>query len=165
MQGPVVCYLDYDGAVHHEEVYLHPSRGVFMGSASHKLFEWEEVLTRLLAPYPEVRIVLSTSWVPRLGFTFAKSQLSPELQSRVIGATFHTRGIPKSEFLQLPRGVQIAADVERRRPHAWFAIDDDEFGWPIWCRDKLVLMDGRKGLSDRGSQLAVLAELERLARS
>lgn len=163
--GPPVCYLDFDGVVHFHEVYLHRKKGIYMRSSGHKLFEWSEILVQLFAPYPGVQIVLSTAWVPNFGFTFAKKQLPHELQSRVVGATFHTRGIHKLEFLQLPRGAQVIADVERRKPRAWFALDDDELGWPSWCRNRLVLTDGRTGLSDSNAQLAVQVELERLARS
>lgn len=88
------------------------------------------VLDELLGPYPQVRIVLSTSWVRSLDFNRARQQLSPALQQRVVGATFHSRHMRKDEFSALSRGVQIAHDVYRRQPAEWFAIDDEYQNWP-----------------------------------
>jgi hypothetical protein len=38
-----------------------------------------------------VRLVLSSSWVEQLGYDRARSHLPPDLQLRVVGATYHTR--------------------------------------------------------------------------
>lgn len=57
-----ILYLDYDGVLHPEDVYRHPRRGIYFGQtgAGHALFENCDVLIQVLAPYPEVRIALST---------------------------------------------------------------------------------------------------------
>jgi hypothetical protein len=87
-----ICYVDYDGVVHVNSVYQSPKRGIYIGSTpGHTLFEWLPILDELLAPYPDVKIVLSTSWVRARSFEYAKSKLPPSLQARVIGATFHYR--------------------------------------------------------------------------
>lgn len=160
-----ICYLDFDGVLHDEEVYYHPRRGIYMRTPGRILFEWAPILETLLQPFPEVKIVLSTSWVHARRFAYAKSQLSAALQTRVVGATFHSREMRRGEFIQLPRGVQIARDVYRRRPQAWFAIDDDDVGWPEGYRNRLVKTTGTCGLSDAQAQLAVQAMLERLSSS
>jgi hypothetical protein len=41
-------------------------------------------------------------------------------------------------FAEMARGVQIMADVRRRQPAGWLALDDDDEGWPAWCRGRLV---------------------------
>ena len=117
------------------------------------------ILENLLAPHPDVAIVLSTSWVRERSFSFARRCLSPSLKSRVIGATFHQREMRKDEFGLLPRGMQVVEDVARRRPKAWFAIDDDYEGWPAWCRGNLIKTEGNKGLGDPRTQQAVVAML------
>lgn len=148
----VICYCDFDGCLHDDAVFWHPKRGIYMGTSGRVLFEWMPILESLLTPYPDVKIVLSTSWVRMRDFRFAKSQLSPSLQARVIGATFHNRAMRKDEFDQMSRGAQILADVERRHPQRWFAIDNDGVGWPEHLREHLVLTQDQLGLSEQGVQ-------------
>lgn len=156
-----VLYLDYDGVLHDEEVYFHPRRGIYIATAGRTLFEWVPILEQLLEPHPDVAIVLSTSWVRVRNFEYAKKRLSPKLQARVIGATFHNREMRKDEFVLKSRGQQIAEDVSRRGPLSWFAIDDDYLGWPTWCRDNLICTDGRYGISAPAIQDAIRVMLER----
>lgn len=86
-----VLYLDFDGVLDDDEVYVHPRRGIYIATPGRMLFESEPILEALLAPYPDVAIVLATSWVRVLTFHRAKTHLSPALQQRVIGTTFHSR--------------------------------------------------------------------------
>lgn len=152
-QGPLfVCYCDYDGVLHDDAVYWSRREGIYIRTPGRKLFEWSSILEELLAPYPDVRIVLSTSWVRFKRYGFAKGQLSLGLQSRVIGATFHSRETVRVEFDNMSRGMQVCADVERRLPARWFAIDNDDVGWPAWCRDRLVKTEDHLGLSDAAVQ-------------
>lgn len=154
--GPLcVCYCDFDGVTHDDAVYWSPRDGIHLRTPGRTLFEWLPILEELLAPYPDVKIVLSTSWVRVKGFEFAKHHLTPSLQSRVIGATFHNRETQKFDFDNMSRGMQICADVERRKPTRWFAIDNDDQGWPAWCRDHLIKTEDRLGLSDLSVQEAV----------
>lgn len=152
-----VCYLDFDGVLHDEDVRLALGRRIFLATPGRRLFEWQSILIELMAPHPHVKIVLSTSWVRARSFHYAKERLEPQLKVRVIGATFHRRMMNREEFVTLPRGMQIWGDVLRRKPLDWFAIDDDGFGWPAWCRDKLVLTQERLGLSE----LSVQEEIQR----
>jgi hypothetical protein len=156
-----ILYLDYDGVVHHEECFFHPKKGIYLKAEGHTLFEWAPILADLLAPHPEVQIVLSTSWVPNRSFNYAKYRLPKTLQDRVIDATFHRGHHDRPSFLAMPRGQQIAADVLRRSPQSWFAIDDDAVDWPDWCRNNLIETNGATGLSDPGIQYAVKTMLER----
>ena len=147
-----VLYLDFDGVLHHEEVWCSMKRGIFIPqhvAPGRTLFEWMPALQNALASFPNVRIVLSTSWVRERSFSFAKSQLSASIQSRVVGATFHNRHHPRHEFLATPRGYQISNDVDRRLPSSWIALDDDAEGWPAWCVGNLVRCNGKLGLSDQ----------------
>jgi hypothetical protein len=156
-----ICYLDFDGVLHDEEVYFHPKRGIYMKTPDRVLFEWLPILDELMAPHPDVRIVLSTSWVHAKSFNYAKYRLTPALQEKVIGSTFHRREMRREEFVHLPRGKQIANDVFRRGPKSWFAIDDDHENWPEWCRNNLICTDGGKGISDPEIQRAIGIMLER----
>jgi hypothetical protein len=142
-----VLYLDFDGVLHPAPVYRHPKRGMyFMNDAvGHTLFENSLVLVEALAPYPDVRIVLSTSWVSVLGFARARAFLPPALQARVVGATFHS-AMHRLEFDRLERGEQVLADATRRRVTHWVALDDDELGWHSAAATHLVLTDTLHGI-------------------
>jgi hypothetical protein len=152
-----ICVLDYDGVVHHDAVYYKPGVGVFMNEPGHTLFEWSHILADLLEPYPEVRIVLSTSWARMRGFEFAKSALPEPLRSRVVGATFNNRDIQKIDFDFMSRATQVLWYVQRRGLNRWFAIDDDVEGWPASDEKRLVKTQSHLGLSEP----AVQAEIRR----
>ncbi|MFG6728525.1 HAD domain-containing protein [Burkholderia pseudomallei] len=155
--GGVVLYLDIDGVLNPESVYRSRKAGPWIfGAPGHRLFEHADLLADLLEPYPHVRIVLSTSWV-RVYRSVRKvaRKLPPRLRSRVVGATYHSRMDP-AEFVAAPRGMQVWADVLRRKPTDWLALDDDYLHWPAWCRDNLVRTDPMLGISEPG----VLAELQ-----
>ncbi|MBT9466269.1 MAG: hypothetical protein IV113_19785 [Hydrogenophaga sp.] len=152
----VVLYLDLDGVVHHEAVLWDPRRGISMSpviAPGRVLFEWVHYLEDALAPYPAVALVLSSTWCVRPGYAKTLKRFPGGLRSRFIGGTFHRRvhGADPwnhADFQGSARGLQIWADVQRRKPRAWLALDDDLDGWPEWARDNLVACDGRTGLSD-----------------
>jgi hypothetical protein len=155
--GGRVLYLDFDGVLHPEDVWRRPGWGPFVASPpGHRVFEHAELLTELLTPYSDLRIVLSTSWV-RMFRSVRKvaRRLPDELRARVVGATYHGE-MDASAFQEMPRGMQIWADVRRRLPQAWLALDDDAAGWPTVCGDHLVQTDPVHGISAPD----VLAELQ-----
>lgn len=144
-----ILYLDYDGVLHPEPVYRHPRGGMYFGveHAGHSLFEYAELLVEALSSYPEVAIVLSTSWVRVLSYSQAKAYLPEALRSRVIGATFHS-AMNKFEFDAMSRGAQVLADATRRSATSWVALDDDDDGWVGAVSKHLVLTNGLLGLSE-----------------
>lgn len=153
-----LCYLDFDGVLHDDAVYYSLERGIHLATPGRVLFEWMPILEELLAPHA-TQIVLSTTWVRQRSLEFAKCKLSPAVQKRVVGATFDIRETQKLEFDLMSRGAQVLADVERRRPASWFAIDNDAEGWPAAARERLVLTDDRLGLSEERVQAAIKAML------
>ena len=159
--GGLVLYLDYDGVLHHEDVLRHPRRGVCVATPGFELFEHAALLDELLAPFPSLRIVLSTTWVRTFGCSKTADRLPPGLRQRVVGATFHS-SMDRAAFVATPRGEQVVRDVGRRRPRNWFAIDDTDEGWPDDARSQLVLTDEQLGISAPGAADAICAQLERL---
>lgn len=153
--GPSVLYLDFDGVLHPDAVYRHPKRGIFLDAAQAPgrwLFEWADVLIEALEPYPQVRIVLSTSWVRVLGYSRARASLPQRLSERVVGATFHSRVHRFAERpfrLGIPaRGVEVSRDAHRRAPLEWVAVDDAREGWAAWDLERIVFCDPSAGLGD-----------------
>ena len=156
--GPPVLYLDFDGVLHHEDVWWSPVRGPYFGPKAPphaKLFEHAGLLAEALEPYPDLGIVLSTSWASRYSFSKARGKLPASLRPRVVGATFHS-SMDRRTFEGVSRALQILADVRRRGPWRWLAIDDDTADWPALYRDRLVASDRVFGLSS----LAVLQDLQ-----
>jgi HAD domain in Swiss Army Knife RNA repair proteins len=161
-RGERLLYLDFDGVLHHENVLWHPRIGAYMSAPDgYVLFQHAELLERMLAPYPEVQIVLSTSWVRRYGCARSAKQLRPSLRRRVIGATFHSK-MNQHEFALKPRGMQVWEDVLTRRPRDWLALDDDWFDWPKCCSDKYVKTNLSEGLSDTAVQEIFATKLQEM---
>lgn len=168
VKGGQVLYLDFDGVLHHEDVCVNTKRGLYFGANaqahgvrhghSHRLFEYAPLLVDLLEPYPDVHIVLSTSWVRWRGYEHARDRLPTELARGCVGATFHKQ-MDRNALLQMPRGLQVWMDVERRQPSVWLAIDDDYSDRPDWCQDRLVRSDDNWGISRPKVRSALKAAL------
>lgn len=167
----MLLFLDYDGVLHPDAAYLIGGRPVL--KAEGELFMWAPVLVELLRPYPELKIVLSTSWVRVLGFGKARDYLPPELRSQVIGGTWHSaigrhaEGAHRtysSWFVESSRYQQIARYVSRAggRASNWLAIDDDSEGWADAQRTRLIETDGDAGLSSPLAQNELRAKLRLL---
>jgi hypothetical protein len=154
--GQLMLYLDFDG-LHHENCLWHPRKGAYLVAPSrYSLFQHAPLLEQMLAPYPAVQIVLSTSWVLQYGCSTASKRLPPALQALVIGATFHSLHMLDDDFRCLPRGQQVFEDLMRRRPRDWLALDDNEEGWPPEHAHRHVHTHMYDGISEP----AVRAELE-----
>jgi hypothetical protein len=158
----VILFLDYDGVLHPNEVWLDDDNRPYLAGAG-ELFMWMPRLMEILAPYPDLRIVLSTSWVSVLGFNRAKARLPLSLQAQVIGATWHSSFKRDSEmsvwWSRATRYQQIIRYVLRRRVDDWIAIDDNAFGWDVLHQRRLVLCDGDFGLSEAAVRDRLAARL------
>ena len=120
------------------------------------------ILEELFAPYPELRIVLSTRWVASQSFEFARDQLSPELRRRVIGSTYNDENL--RYFDAWPRGRQVHSDMLIRKPDRWFAIDDDDSGWPKSANNNFIKTNGATGISEAQVQTNIREMLISMSR-
>lgn len=160
--GETLLYLDYDGVLGHENVRVGPDGEPYLQAPPrYRLFQHVELLEELLAPYPCLQIVLSTSWAARFGMQRAASYLPEGLRRRVVGATAWDQGL--DVFLRLPRPEQIANDLACRAPRGWLAIDDDLRDWPDWMLPHVVFSDPYEGISPLKVQDAIRAQLHRVA--
>ncbi|KGC61358.1 HAD domain-containing protein [Burkholderia pseudomallei] len=154
-----ILFLDFDGCLHPDDVYHVEGKPVLRTEGA-KLFEHADVLADLLTPYPELRVVLSTSWVRVLGFnqameyslirglTQAQGYLPIPLKSRVIG-TIYENCTDYVEWAGLTRFDHIFRYVNRRGIASWLTLDDDSNGWPEAFRENLVWVNRRLGLGER----------------
>ena len=91
----MILFLDFDGVLHPDAVFLEKRRPVLRADGN--LFMWVPHLISAIEPYPEVQIVLSTSWVRARGFSRAKKALPKPLRDRIIGSTWHS-SMGRSEY-------------------------------------------------------------------
>jgi hypothetical protein len=157
-----VIYCDYDHVLHGGAVRYRKPPSLRPETSGQTLFQNAPILARLLEPYPDLKIVLSTSWVKELGFALARGYLPQALQQRVVGATFHKRHMRKDAFSNLTRYEQIVADVQRRRPIRWIAIDDDLQGRPQESLERIVAMPLVLGLSSPAAALELQRRLAKV---
>ena len=163
----MILYLDYDGVLHADDVYR-TKKGIALKNGG-ALFEHAHMLTRAIESYPEVKIVLSTSWVRELGFSRAKKYLPSELQARVSGSTYHS-SYESEDFASTPwntlsRYEQIARHVSRHNVTNWLAVDNDNEGWPESQTHRLVHTDDLLGLSEPAAQQRLLTVIQSLTGS
>ena len=158
----LILYLDFDGVLHHENCLWSAKRGPYLSAPEgFVLFQHSALLSEILAPYPQVKVVLSTSWVRSYGCDNAAKRLPKTLYERVIGATFHSRMNP-NDFVSSPRGMQVWGDVFRRKPKDWLAIDDDYLHWPKWCLEKYIQTHEHHGVSEPSVETRLRSSLERM---
>ena len=157
-----VIYCDYDHVLHGGVLRYRQPPLLRPEMSGQTLFQNAPILLRSLDPYPDLKIVLSTSWVMELGFGRARSYLPQALQQRVVGATFNQRHMQKDEFSNLTRYEQIIADVQRRRPTRWISIDDDLQGWPKESLERIVAMPPVLGLSSPAAALELQRRLAKV---
>jgi len=79
-------YLDFDGTLHTGHA-LFGERGEVVLDTGRPVMEFAPLLAKLLMPYPDVQIVLATSWLRAMTHEEVISYLSPELRPRVVGST------------------------------------------------------------------------------
>ncbi len=133
-----LLFLDFDGVLHPLAPVseLHPD----------KWFCWLPVLTELLAPWPDVEIVVHSSW--RAHFTAAElRQLLGTLGPRVIGGA---PSIPKPQAIE----AVLKANAGLFRSHV---VLDDDARLARHPGLQMILCDPQMGLSSPATQ----AELSR----
>ncbi|MCF5031022.1 MULTISPECIES: HAD domain-containing protein [Pseudomonas syringae group] len=146
----MILFLDFDGVLHPDAVFL-TRKGPKLRDEG-ELFMWASLLETVLQEFPNVQIVLSTSWVRNIGFSRAIKRLPLFIQQRVVGATWHSSmatGWADADWWdQSSRYGQIIRYVARSAVSDWIAIDDDLEGWADADRHRLVAVDPTLGLSE-----------------
>ncbi|WP_235813837.1 HAD domain-containing protein [Pseudomonas ficuserectae] len=160
-----VLFLDYDGVLHPDAVYL--SRQGPVLRAKGELFMWAPVLVEILEDFQEVSLVLSTSWVRNLSFRRAMGFLPSDLGKRVTGATWHSSmardWADDSKWDGRTRYDQISRYAARAQLANWVSLDDDPEGWGATAQHRLVACDPDLGLGNPQTQRSLIDVLQRMA--
>lgn len=149
---PKVLFLDFDGVLHPDAVFM-TRKGPKL-RADGALFMWVDLLVEVLEDFPQIQVVLSTSWARHMGFSRARSYLPASLKARVIGATWHSSmgkdWLDQTWWDKASRYEQICRYVNRAHLPNWVSIDDDAEGWPMEALEHLVRCNGQLGLAQPG---------------
>ncbi|MGF6289654.1 HAD domain-containing protein [Paraburkholderia youngii] len=155
-------FVDFDGTLHVGNAYVDENDEVTLDTGR-PLLEFAALLAELLAPYPAVEIVLTTSWARRLPQDRVIAYLPPELRPRVVGTTSDIK--PRRSYVLdgTERTDVICSYVYGKRLKQWLAIDDAVFGAERFGREPgelvehFLLLDSSKGISD-GAALSHIAK-------
>lgn len=145
--------VDLDGTLHIGNAYIDDAGEITLDTGR-PLLEFAPLLVELLAPYPKVEIVLTTSWTRRLPEERVIAHLPPELRSRVVGTTSSIK--PRRSYVLdgTERTDVIRSYAYGKRLENWLAIDDAVFGAeqfehvPGELSRHLLLLDSTKGIRD-----------------
>jgi hypothetical protein len=138
----VILFLDFDGVLHPDPC-RDPAR----------LFERAPLLDQVLQGFPEVGIVLSTSWRNALSMDQLAAALPIGLAQRMLGVTpvfaefdapLHL--MPYSRHAECVRWLAENGQDDRD----WIALDDRAYWFAPFC-EFLVLCDPASGLTEAGA--------------
>ena len=151
MNEPVIAqilFLDFDGVLHSvDEPALDD---YFKYNGNPNLFQWIRFLDHALAPYPDVRIIVSSDWRRLFGDDELIQFLGP-VGHRFIGVV---------EQYGPTRAAEIMREAKLRGITHWVAVDDHvTVALASVCDDRFVVCDPKNGLSEETVQLTLAKTL------
>jgi hypothetical protein len=153
--GDLILFLDFDGVLHPDPC-SNPAR----------LFERAPLLAETLTEFPEVCIVLSTSWRTSRTIDELVAPLPPLLRPRVIGVTplfsefdAPTHLMPYSRHAECVRWLLENRQYDRD----WLALDDRPYWFAPYC-ELLVQCDPFIGFTEQVAARLRTALLRQRAR-
>ncbi|WP_322063340.1 HAD domain-containing protein [Paraburkholderia sp. J63] len=146
-------FVDFDGTLHIGNAYIDDAGDISLDTGR-PLLEFAPILVEVLEPYPDVEIVLTTSWTRSLPEERVLAYLPHELRQRVTGTTKDIK--PRRSYVLegTERAYVISCYAFGKRLKNWLAIDDAVFGAAHFGRepgelvDHFLLLDPTRGISD-----------------
>ena len=135
----MILFLDFDGVLHEDPCFDEA-----------RLFARAPDLVQALAPFPEVRIVLSTSWRSQRTLAELTQPLPEALNGRVIDATpLATSADTPAALRPFRRHAECATWLRARgyEQTPWLALDDRPSLFAPHC-EQLILCDSNIGFVD-----------------
>ncbi len=160
----MILFLDFDGVLHNNNVFVRKvDLSVVASLQEHErkfltkegilvegenFFEHADRLALVLESFPEIRVVITSTWRLHFSLDGLKEFLPKSLADRVIGVTPEMFTI-SGDGVTL-RSREISRYFEKNGPHQkWIALDDTDylfFGYGD--NPNLLLIDGRTGFTD-----------------
>jgi hypothetical protein len=159
-----VVYLGVSGVLHPSATLYRLVHGSSPWSDGHRKYEAAFVLEQAMAPWPDARIVLTSTQPWSKGLDQVLEQLGPGLAARVIGFTYEDltlhaavpprhKPIDSDDYWRLMKCDIVRRHLEWLRPAAWIAIDDESSLWNAdERRGHLVTTNGCLGLMEPAAQ-------------
>ena len=172
-----VLYLGISGVLHPSASLYELVDGGNPWDDGHRKYEAVPWLSRVLAGWPDVEIVLSSTQPWKHGLPRVLEHLGV-LAERVIGFTFEdltkkalrevrTRGgatrlvkYSDEDYWRMNKADIVAAHVDWLQPQAWVAVDDEDILWPRRLADHVCIVDGCRGLLHPTEQDKLVTSLE-----
>ena len=136
----MVLFLDYDGVLHPDPC-----------PDAHRLFENAERLAGALEEFPEVGVVLSTSWRNVRAESELLDPLPASLRARVMGFTPRF-GEFEATACRIPYRRQAECEQwllsHDLADCPWWALDDRAYWFAPYC-ENLIQCDARWGFDER----------------
>jgi hypothetical protein len=139
-----LLFLDFDGVVHPQDDTNHPAGW----------FRWLPILANLLAPWPDVKIVVHSSWRYEYTDEELRKLLGP-LSARFAGSA--PRG-PREQ------AIESVLEANKSLVTAHLVLDDEEREFTT-RRVNLIIVDALEGLTQRRTQEKVQRWLESTAQA
>lgn len=150
---PPTLFLDFDFTLHVGHAAMDEDGRISLNTGR-PLFEFAPLLIDLLEPYPDVVLVLTTSWLMTLSAGQVTARLPFELGRRVVGTTRHIKPRLSHILNGSDRTYVIACYAYGASLKHWLAIDDSVFGAAGFgshygeLSDHYLLLDPSLGISD-----------------
>ncbi|MFL9959082.1 HAD domain-containing protein [Paraburkholderia nemoris] len=130
-------YLNYGGVLNAGHGLL-DDNGVITLDSGRPPFEYTPCLVDALAPWPQVQVVVTTSWLQTLGADKTIALLHDELRRRVVGTTLGT----PPRFGEIKDGTAKTMTVIRHAAKygltRWLVLDDEAWGVPSGYEQQFV---------------------------
>jgi hypothetical protein len=150
MTAPVL-FLDFDGVLHPENAARMDWR--IERIVGENLFCWLPLLEKLLAPYPELRILVTSDWRRHFSNESLKDLLGP------LGSRFLDVVLTYSPS----RYEEIATEADKRQLQRWLALDDhSSVQEAAAANERLIWCPPAEGLSSERVQRELTEKLDRL---
>lgn len=135
----MILFLDYDGVLHPDPCFDEA-----------RLFEHAPRLAEALADFPEVVVVLSTSWRTQRTLDELTAPLPAELRARVVDVTppysFGDTPVSLVPYRRHAECMQwLQANGQEQTP--WFALDDRSSLYMPYC-EQLIHCNSVRGFSE-----------------
>lgn len=139
-------YLGFSGVIHVGEGLVAADGTVTLDSGN-KPFHLAHLLTEALTPYPQVQLILTTTWTRTLGEERTVAMLPSPLRERVVGTTLKFPG----RLGELRDGTWRTGSILRHASacaiDTWLALGDDFFGVPSDMQSHFVRLPSETGLA------------------